>query len=414
MFPIFSDPNAERPILKVPSDRITPYNAQATIHFYNAFWALYLPVTVAGRVSDIWRSFVAQALFKPLGLSVGFLSRPLVVQERNPHSYEADFAAELPLYIQGHAFASHVVEQYLTKKDPVEDLPKSIEELWVDLYERGFVEIEDVFLVQRWLKTLHDIGYKFPNTKNSQSVVYAEQVKIASVGSTVQELSKAYYAEYYKHSSFRTSTCIHNQADAGSPLIFANSDLHTGPRADLSSLLSHLGQLMVLMGYKGNETNYPEIYKHKSVKIYNKNSPTLMRYQDHSHRLTPLGISKNIEYYADDEGMKNIDAFICTFPASMCQMWQALNKTIVFLPAHRYNLGRCTTKEWRGLDDDLKKVVADPSDRHTIAAVSRYDAEYLRYYTGIQPTLLSSFSGYYTPGVNFNNVLCHCFYMRRS
>jgi len=151
------------------------------------------------------------------------------------------------------------------------------------------------------------------------------------------------------------------------------------------------------MGWKGNETNYPEIYKLKSIKIYNKNSPTLSRYQDHSHRLTPLGISKNAEYYAHDEVVKNIDAFICTFPASMCQMWQALNKTIIFLPAHRYNLGRCTTKEWRGLDEDLRHLMADPSGRHTIAAVSRYDAEYLRYYTGFQPALLSSFSAYYTP-----------------
>ena len=400
----FPEPNQERPILKIPSDKITPYNAQATIHFYNAFWALYLPITVSGRVSDIWRSFVAQALFKPLGISVGFLPRPLVVQERNPHSYEADFAAELPLYIKGHAFASHVTKKYLTNKDPIEDLPQSIEELWVDLYERGFIEIEDIFLVQHWLKTLHGIGYKFPNTKNPEPDVYREQIKIASVGNTVQKLSKAYYAEYYKNSSFRTSTCIHNNADAGLPLIFGNSDLHTGPRADLSTLLTHLGQRMVLMGYKGNETNYPEIYKLKSVKLYNRKSPTLMRYQDHTTRLTQWGITTNTEYYAHDEVIKNIDTFICTFPASMCQMWQALNKTIIFLPAHRYNLGRCITKDWLRLNNDLKQLLAAPSGRHTIAAVSRYDAEYLRYYTGIQPTLLSSFTGYYTPVDSYHPI----------
>jgi len=62
---------------------VVPYNAQATIHFYDAFWALLLPVSVAGRVSDIWRSYIAQALFKRLDLSLGFLPRPIVVQERN-------------------------------------------------------------------------------------------------------------------------------------------------------------------------------------------------------------------------------------------------------------------------------------------------------------------------------------------
>jgi len=32
---------------------------------------------------------------------------------------------------------------------------------------------------------------------------------------------------------------------------------------------------------------------------------------------------------------------------------------------------------------------------HTIGAVSRYDVEYMRYYTGIQPTLVPSFGGFY-------------------
>ena len=64
-----------RPILRIPNNVVTPYNAQVTLHFYPAFWALFLPVTVAGRVSDIWRSYIAQALFKHLGLSLGFLPR---------------------------------------------------------------------------------------------------------------------------------------------------------------------------------------------------------------------------------------------------------------------------------------------------------------------------------------------------
>jgi hypothetical protein len=62
-------------VIQIPNNVITPYNAQATIHFYAAFWALYLPISVSGRVSDIWRSFIAQAFFKHQGVSVGFLAR---------------------------------------------------------------------------------------------------------------------------------------------------------------------------------------------------------------------------------------------------------------------------------------------------------------------------------------------------
>ena len=33
-----------------------------------------------------------------------------------------------------------------------------------------------------------------------------------------------------------------------------------------------------------------------------------------------------------------------------------MNKSIIFLPAHRYNLGRCSVKEWKKLDEDILKL----------------------------------------------------------
>lgn len=41
-------------ILLIPKGSYAPCNAQATLHFRASFFALYLPVTVKGRVSDIW------------------------------------------------------------------------------------------------------------------------------------------------------------------------------------------------------------------------------------------------------------------------------------------------------------------------------------------------------------------------
>ena len=38
-----------------PTGSYAPYNAQATLHLYPALWSLLLPMTVHGRVSDIWR-----------------------------------------------------------------------------------------------------------------------------------------------------------------------------------------------------------------------------------------------------------------------------------------------------------------------------------------------------------------------
>jgi hypothetical protein len=85
--------------LLVPINAFVPYNAQAIIHTYKSLWALLLPMTVPGRVSDIWRAYFAQAIFHhDIGLSVVML--PLSVQqERNDHNYLADMQAELDLFL---------------------------------------------------------------------------------------------------------------------------------------------------------------------------------------------------------------------------------------------------------------------------------------------------------------------------
>jgi len=41
-------------------------------------------------------------------------------------------------------------------------LPGRMEQLYVDLYERSYVELEDVKAVQLWLQALADVGYEFP------------------------------------------------------------------------------------------------------------------------------------------------------------------------------------------------------------------------------------------------------------
>ncbi len=56
--------------LLIPSNAYSPYNAQATTHLYNAFWGLYLPITVPGRVTGIWRSYINQRIMKDVGLHV--------------------------------------------------------------------------------------------------------------------------------------------------------------------------------------------------------------------------------------------------------------------------------------------------------------------------------------------------------
>lgn len=158
--PIFDfDSTGETAGVYGPDNVFAPYNAQATLHEYSAFWAMLLPITVHGRVSDIWRSYVAQTIMWKYGLRVAFM-KPWVNQERTVHNYLRDFDSEQPLYLR----ASALIDFLRTWRPSRDDLPLpgEYEELMVALFEIGAVEESDVLLTQTWLQDLKDIGYEFP------------------------------------------------------------------------------------------------------------------------------------------------------------------------------------------------------------------------------------------------------------
>jgi hypothetical protein len=146
----------DRQPVMVPSDAFSPYNAQATVHTAPAFFATLLPVTVKGRVSDIWRSYFGQALFQNLNLRVIF-APPSVTQIRNEHNYYGDMDAERDLYFKGEK----LVEFLSGWTNSATSIPERMEQLYIELYERGYIELLDVEMVQFWLGSLVEFGYSF-------------------------------------------------------------------------------------------------------------------------------------------------------------------------------------------------------------------------------------------------------------
>jgi len=144
--------------LALPPRTLSPLNAQACLINYDAFWMMLLPITVHGRISEIWRGYLGQRLLCDLDLKVLF-SPPVVNQFRNSHNYLADYNSELPLYEKSTALL-----EFLRNWNPKEKtLIGRIEELSIEFYNRKIIDIEDVFLMQLWLQTLLDIGYEFPS-----------------------------------------------------------------------------------------------------------------------------------------------------------------------------------------------------------------------------------------------------------
>ncbi|KAI9031375.1 hypothetical protein DFJ74DRAFT_431747 [Hyaloraphidium curvatum] len=145
-----------------------PYNAQATLHTSIAFWALYLPISVHGRVSDIWRSYIAQAIFHVCGFVVGF-AKPWVRHDRTAHDFVGDMRAESDLYDLSARLIEYLGEwsdeqaALLKRGDGFGNPLQMLEDIYIRLYERKVLEKSDVIGVQSWIRALSAVGYVPPD-----------------------------------------------------------------------------------------------------------------------------------------------------------------------------------------------------------------------------------------------------------
>ena len=161
----------EKKRVLLSSGTFCSYNAQATLHY--ALWGMMLPVSVHGRVSDIWRSYIMQRLMHDVGQVVGFVS-PFVKQVRNAHNYQGDFMSERPLYEKAEA----LVKMLAQWKGRSQKFEERFVELFVELYERDFIEIKDVYLAQKWVRSLKQMIYQFPQIiEISKSKLLSRQIK---------------------------------------------------------------------------------------------------------------------------------------------------------------------------------------------------------------------------------------------
>jgi hypothetical protein len=83
-----------------------PFNSQSTWWFPDAYPLMYLPVNCSFRMTDIWRSFIAQRCLWEIGQGVTFHSPSEVYQERNEHDLMKDFKDEVPGYLYNEEIVS--------------------------------------------------------------------------------------------------------------------------------------------------------------------------------------------------------------------------------------------------------------------------------------------------------------------
>lgn len=89
-----------------------PFNTQSTWWWKEAFPLLYLPSYCSFRMTDIWKSFIAQRCLWEMGHKLTFHSAE-VNQDRNIHNLINDFEAEIPGYTLNKKLTSILEETNL-------------------------------------------------------------------------------------------------------------------------------------------------------------------------------------------------------------------------------------------------------------------------------------------------------------
>ena len=132
--------------LVVPENMYSPFNAQATLWLPSAFEFLALPVSVNGRVSDIWRSYITQYFIHKKHVKLVF-TPPYVKQQRNPHTIIKYLHAEQDLYLKSRQLV-HFLRSEEAKKY------SSITKMSENMYVRKYIELGDINFIRAWQETL--------------------------------------------------------------------------------------------------------------------------------------------------------------------------------------------------------------------------------------------------------------------
>ena len=128
-----------------------PFNSQNTTWWADAFPLLYLPAYCSFRMTDIWRSFVAQRICWEQGWGVLF-HEPTVWQERNEHNLMRDFRDEVPGYLHNASICEALAGLKLAPG--LGRLGENLLACYEKLVEMSLVGREELPLLSAWLEDL--------------------------------------------------------------------------------------------------------------------------------------------------------------------------------------------------------------------------------------------------------------------
>lgn len=134
---------------------VCPFNSQNTTWFSEAFPLLYLPSFCSFRMTDIWRSFIAQRIAWENNWPILF-HNSTVIQERNDHNLLKDFQDEIDGYLNNQKIVNLLKE--LNLKSGVDNIGENLYECYSKLVEDAIIPEKELRLVENWLEDLQMVN----------------------------------------------------------------------------------------------------------------------------------------------------------------------------------------------------------------------------------------------------------------
>jgi len=131
-----------------------PFNSQNTWWYEGAFVLMYLPSYCSFRMTDIWRSFIAQRCLWSVNQNVLFRGSD-VYQDRNLHNLDRDFKDEIPGYIQNNEIVNILSNCKLSAKQ--EDMSENLLLCYEALIKNGILGKEEWKLLKYWVNDYQNI-----------------------------------------------------------------------------------------------------------------------------------------------------------------------------------------------------------------------------------------------------------------
>ncbi len=140
--------------LFIPKHTWSPFNSQNTWWWPEAYLLMYLPSYCSFRMTDIWRSFVAQRCLWTLGYELEFHPADMY-QIRNQHHLLTDFSQELEGYLRNDHIRQAL--EALNLQDGVEHLEENLRACYRAMVDLSVIKDEELPLLEAWIADCSDL-----------------------------------------------------------------------------------------------------------------------------------------------------------------------------------------------------------------------------------------------------------------